>query len=63
MEPGTKTNARIAALHDEMVAIHYANNLYWKRGPLQTFAAKAEYQFRNVRLERIRAELAQLRSN
>ena len=63
MEPDTRTTARIAALSEEMDAIHFANTLYWKRGPLQTLAAKTEYQFRNERLESIRAELAQLRSN
>ncbi len=63
MEPKARTMARIAALNEEMDAIHFANNLYWKRGPLQTLAAKAEYQFRNERLEEIRAECAQLRSN
>jgi hypothetical protein len=63
MEPDARTKARIAALSEEMDAIHSANNLYWKRGPLQALAARVEYQFRGERLESIRAELAQLRSN
>ena len=62
MEPDSRTAARIAALNEEMDAIHYANSLYWKQGKSQTLAAKAEYQFRNERLEQIREELAQLRS-
>jgi hypothetical protein len=44
-----------------MDAIHHVNSLYWKQGQSQTLAAKAEYQFRNERLEGIRTEIAQLR--
>jgi hypothetical protein len=62
MEPNTSTKARIAALNEEMDAIHYANSLYWKQGKSQTLAAKAEYLFRNERLEQIRIELGRLRS-
>jgi hypothetical protein len=58
--PNAKTRARIASLSKETDAIHHANSLYWKQGQSQTLAAKAEYQFRNERLERIRTELAQL---
>ena len=56
-----KAKTRIAFLNEEMDAIHYANSLYWKQKG-QTPAAKAEYQFRNERLDKVRAELAELRS-
>ena len=57
-----KTAARIAFLSEEMDGIHRANTLYWKQGNSQTVSARAAYNFRNERLERIRSELAQLRS-
>ena len=56
-----KAKTRIAFLNEEMDAIHYANSLYWKQNS-PTPAAKAEYQFRNERLDKVRAELAELRS-
>jgi hypothetical protein len=61
VETDAKTRARIASLSKEMDAIHHVNSLYWKQGQSQTLAAKAEYQFRNERLEGIRTEIAQLR--
>jgi hypothetical protein len=57
-----KMTARITTLDEEMDVIHRANSLYWKQGQSQTVAAKAQYQLRQDRLEKIRAELAQLRS-
>jgi len=62
MELDGTTKARTASLNQEMDAIHRANSLYWKQGKSQTLAAKAEYEFRNERLEQIRAELAKLQS-
>jgi len=62
MELDAKTKMKIGLLNEEMDQIHQANNLYWKQGNSQTLAAKAEYEFRNERLERIRAELALLRA-
>ena len=55
--------ARIAALNEEMDGIHFVNSLYWQRGKAVTSEARAEYQRRQDRLEEIRAELAQLRSD
>jgi hypothetical protein len=52
---------RIAALREEMDAIHAANRLYWQAGEEHTLAERAEYQFRQDRLDKIRSELAQLR--
>jgi hypothetical protein len=52
--------ARIAALNDEMDSIHYTNLLYWQHKH-PTKEARAEYNFRNERLENIRTELAELR--
>jgi hypothetical protein len=63
VEPDVKKSSRIAVLNEEMDDIHFANVLYWKQGHSQTVAAKAEYQFRQNRLEKIRAELARLRSS
>ena len=45
MEP-EKNHARIANLNEEMDAIHYANELYWKRDGLVTHEGRAEYQRR-----------------
>jgi hypothetical protein len=60
MERDARTKARIAFLNEEMDVIHRANGLFWKQKD-QTKASKAEYDFRNQRLEKIRAELDQLR--
>lgn len=57
-----KASARIAALHEEMDAIHLANTLYWKeREGARGHAERAEHQHRQDRLEEIRSELARLR--
>jgi hypothetical protein len=61
MEPDVGRAARIAALNEEIDTIHRANAPYWEQGKSQTFAARAEYQLRNERLEKIREELARLR--
>jgi Skp family chaperone for outer membrane proteins len=57
-----KSKAKIAFLNEEMDIIHHANGLFWKhQAPTKT--AKAEYQFRNERLEKIREELDRIRSS
>jgi hypothetical protein len=61
MELDATSKARIATLNDEMDSIHHANSLYWRREN-RTLAARAGYNSRNERLEKIRAELAQIRS-
>ena len=58
---GKAADGQIAALTSEMDAIHFANELYWQHSE-PTLAARAEYHLRKDRLEKIRAELAQLRS-
>ena len=63
MESDSVAKAKIAALHEEMDAIHVANSLYWKQGEAFTVEARAEYQRRLDRLQEIRRELAQLRSS
>jgi hypothetical protein len=60
MELDAKSKAKIAFLNEEMDAIHCASGLFWKQ-KVQTKASKAEYEFRNERLEKIRAELDRLR--
>jgi hypothetical protein len=62
MELEVRTKAKLALLCAEMDAIHHTNGLYWKEGNFQTAPAKADYNLRNERLEKIRAELDQLRS-
>jgi hypothetical protein len=62
MQPDAKRKARIAALNEEMDAIHAANGAYWRAGKQHTRTEKAEYHFRQDRLDKIRSELAQLRS-
>jgi len=61
--PQARKNARIAILSEEMDALHYENALYWKQGSHHTTAATAQYQFRQDRLEKVRAELADLRAD
>jgi hypothetical protein len=61
MEPDKqKKAAQIASLNEEMDAIHQLQQLLLEARDLGTHAARAEYQFRNERLEAIRAELAEL---
>jgi hypothetical protein len=62
MEPDAEKAKRIAALREEMDAIHHANSLYWKKGQSQTAEERAEYHLRQERLEEIRRELAGLLS-
>ena len=59
MKPDIPTAVKITALNSEMDIIHFANSSYWGG----TSEARAEYQRRQDRLEEIRAELAQLRSD
>ena len=59
MDPEARRKARIAVLQEEIVAIHYANERYWRQAnPSDT--AKADYYRRQDRLEEIRSELAEL---
>jgi hypothetical protein len=59
MDPEARRKARIAVLQAETVAIHYANELYWRQAnPSDT--AKSDYYRRQGRLEEIRSELAEL---
>lgn len=60
MESDSVVKAKIAALHEEMHAIHVANSLHWKQGEAVTVEARAEYHRRLNRLEEIRSELIQL---
>ncbi len=60
MEPKAR-KARIATLHEEIDAIHFANKLYWEQ-EAPTREARAEYQRRQDRLQEIRSELAELQS-
>jgi hypothetical protein len=62
MELEARAKVKLALLNEEMAAIHRANCLFWEQGRSQTPTAKAGYAFRNERLEKIRSELAQLRS-
>jgi hypothetical protein len=48
----SKNRERIAVLLEEAKAIHFANQLYWKRKDHSPEAA-AEYQHRQERLEEI----------
>jgi hypothetical protein len=49
---------RIAALHEEMDAIHLANRLYWAQKS-HGRDADSEHQKRQSRLEEIRKELSE----
>lgn len=60
---GTPTNAKIAALLQEMDSIHVANTSYWRQPEEgRNRAERAEYQRRQNRLQEIRAERALLHS-
>jgi hypothetical protein len=64
MRPATtnaKLTARITVLNEEMDEIHTANSLYWKQGNEHAKFARAKYQWRQDRLEKIREELVRLR--
>jgi hypothetical protein len=60
MEPDVIERARLAALTEEIDAIHFANSLFWRHREAHTRAAIAEYQWRQERLNQIRGELARL---
>jgi hypothetical protein len=47
---------KVAALGEQLDAIHFANMLYWKNGATSSREARAEYQFRQDRVEEIRKE-------
>jgi len=53
--------ARLAALQEEMNAIHTANRQYWAVAA-QNHGADMEYQQRQERLEQIRKEMEELTS-
>jgi hypothetical protein len=54
--------SKLAALREEVEAIHFANKLYWAQ-ERHSQAATAEYELRQERLEQIRTEMEELRSN
>jgi hypothetical protein len=54
-------HARLAALQEEMEAIHSANKLYWGRTG-HSREADMEHQQRQERLEQIRKELEELKA-
>jgi hypothetical protein len=62
MKPNDHTKLKIAAMREELDAICRANNLFWHRGADATLRERCEYHIRKLRLEEIRAELAQLPS-
>jgi len=59
--PESEKSARILALLEEGNAIHFANQLYWKRKDHNPEAA-AEYQHRQERLEEITRAVARAQS-
>lgn len=60
MEPEGTSQARMAALSEEMHSIHHANKLFWEQKRARDRKAKVEYYRRQDRLEEIRGELAEL---
>jgi hypothetical protein len=52
---------KLAALRDEIEAIHFANRLYWNQKK-PSRAAIAEYERRQERLEQIRREMEDLKA-
>jgi hypothetical protein len=54
--------AKIAILSEEAYAIHFANQLYWKRKD-HSQEASAEYERRQARLEGITRELTEVQSS
>ena len=51
--------ARLAALRDEMEAIHLANKLYWSSTG-RSHEADMEHQLRQERLDKLRKEMDEL---
>jgi hypothetical protein len=60
VEADGKIQQRLAALHEEMDELHAANSLYWQKGKDATRVERAEQEFRQERLEKIRTEIAEL---
>ena len=60
MESNVIVSMRLAALTEEIDAIHFANSLFWKHKETRTRGATAAYQSRKERLDQIRGELARL---
>ena len=60
MQSAPHPTEQIAALKDEMEAIHSANAQYRKQGAANSRQARAEDQRRLDRLDEIREELARL---
>jgi hypothetical protein len=60
MESDVIERVRLAALTEEIDAIHFANSLFWRHKQAHTRAAIAEYQSRQERLVQIRGALARL---
>jgi hypothetical protein len=54
------SEAKIAALKEEIESIHFADALYWKRGSDHSREANAEYERRQDRIQQIGSELASL---
>jgi hypothetical protein len=54
------SEAKIAALTEEIESIRFADALYWKLGKDRSREASAEYQRRQDRLPEIRSALALL---
>jgi hypothetical protein len=59
MQNEITTQARIAALKEEIQTIDFANKLYWRQRR-NSSVATAEYYRRQERLEEIRTELYEL---
>jgi hypothetical protein len=62
MAQNDSTKLKNAALREELEAICRANNLFWQRGAEATFEERYDYHMRQLQLDKIRAELAQLPS-
>ena len=59
MEPEDARKAKIAVLHQEIDAIHFANQPYWQE-TAHSQQASAEDQYTQDRLGEIRVELTEL---
>ena len=59
MDPEAVRKARITVLQRKIDIIHYANKLYWRQATPSN-AAKADYYWRQGRLEEVRRDLAEL---
>ena len=63
IKPEAPSEPKIAILKEEMQSIHLANYMYWRLGDAHTLVAKAEYERRRRRLEKLHSELGRLHSN